>query len=97
MILVKEAASSQSAKSRIDFYEAMWIFYRKHYQAETPWLLDKLILTGVVAKGALDVGWRLWRFCRRRDEPIATSAPSAAGAIQSERSVTEPTATPVRE
>ena len=29
---VKEAASQAKSKSRIDFYEAMWIFYRKHYQ-----------------------------------------------------------------
>lgn len=62
---VKEAASSQSSKSRIDFYEAMWIFYRKHYQQETPWLADKLILLGVVIKGGLDVARHLWRFGRQ--------------------------------
>ena len=62
---VKEAASSQSSKARIDFYEAMWIFYRKHYQAETNWLLDKLIMLGIVGKGSMDVGRHLWRFCRR--------------------------------
>jgi N-acetylglucosaminyl-diphospho-decaprenol L-rhamnosyltransferase len=61
---VKEAASSQSTKSRIDFHEAMWIFYRKHYQAEMPWFLDKLILFGIVAQGSLDIARRLWRFCR---------------------------------
>jgi len=69
---VKEAASSQSGKSRIDFYEAMWIFYRKHYQARTSWLLDKVILLGIVGKGALDVGKHLWRFCHvRYDTPYA--------------------------
>ena len=61
---VKEAASSQSAKSRIDFYEAMWLFYRKHYQGSTNWLLDKLILLGIVGKGGLDVSRHLWRYCR---------------------------------
>lgn len=61
---VKEAASSQSAKSRIDFYEAMWLFYRKHYRAETNWLLDKAILLGIVGKGGLDVSRHLWRYCR---------------------------------
>jgi len=62
---VKEAASRQSSKSRIDFYEAMWIFYRKHYQQDTPWLADKLILLGVVIKGGLDVARHLWRFGRQ--------------------------------
>ena len=61
---VKEAASSQSAKSRIDFYEAMWLFYRKHYRDETNWLLDKTIMLGIVGKGGLDVSRHLWRYCR---------------------------------
>lgn len=61
---VKEAASSQSAKSRIDFYEAMWIFYRKHYRASTARWLDVAITAGIVAKGGLDVARHLWRFCR---------------------------------
>lgn len=62
---VKEAASSQSMKSRIDFYEAMWIFYHKHYRDQTSWLLDKFIMLGIVGKGGLDVARHFWRFCRR--------------------------------
>lgn len=62
---VKEAASSQSSKSRIDFYEAMWLFYQKHYRQETNWALDKAILLGIVGKGALDAGRHLWQFCTR--------------------------------
>jgi len=61
---VKEAASSQSAKARVDFYEAMWLFYAKHYRATTSCLLDWAILLGIVAKGSLDVGRHLWRYCR---------------------------------
>jgi N-acetylglucosaminyl-diphospho-decaprenol L-rhamnosyltransferase len=61
---VKRAASSQSSKSRIDFYEAMWIFYRKHYRQGMPWLLDRLILLGVAARGGIDVARHLWRFGR---------------------------------
>ena len=71
---VKEAASSQSSKARIDFYEAMWIFYRKHYQADTNWLLDKLILLGVVGKGSLDIANHLWRFCRQKESTRHTTA-----------------------
>lgn len=65
---VKAASSRQSSKSRIDFYEAMWIFYRKHYRHQTPWLLDKLIMLAVVGQGGLDVMRHLWRFCRQRQE-----------------------------
>jgi GT2 family glycosyltransferase len=62
---VKEAASRQSSKSRIDFYEAMWIFYDKHYRDETNWLLDKLIVLGIVIQGGVDVSRHLWAFTRR--------------------------------
>ncbi|HMN31042.1 MAG TPA: glycosyltransferase family 2 protein [Caldilineaceae bacterium] len=62
---VKRASSRQSSKSRIDFYEAMWLFYRKHYRAATPWPVDRLILLGVAAKGGLDVARHLWRFGRQ--------------------------------
>ena len=62
---VKEAASRQSSKSRIDFYEAMWIFYDKHYRHETNWWLDKVIVVGIVVKGGLDVARHLWEFTRQ--------------------------------
>jgi GT2 family glycosyltransferase len=78
---VKEAASSQSAKSRIDFYEAMWLFYRKHYQGSTNWLLDKLIMLGIVGKGGLDVSRHLWRYCRGvrpKSGPRQVGGPAAA-------------------
>jgi N-acetylglucosaminyl-diphospho-decaprenol L-rhamnosyltransferase len=76
---VKQAASSQSTKSRIDFYEAMWIFYRKHYRAGTAWWLDKAILAGIVAKGGLDVSRHLWQFCRT--DPRATVAQPTRSAV----------------
>lgn len=63
---VKEASSRRSRKARVAFYEAMWIFYRKHYQAQTPWLLDKLILLGIALKGGADVAGRLWQLRRQR-------------------------------
>jgi len=76
---VKEAASSQSAKARIDFYEAMWLFYAKHYRARTIVLLDWMILLGIVGKGSADVGRHLWRYCHRSmrgtgSEPIQLDA-----------------------
>ena len=51
MTHVKEAASRQSGQARVAFYEAMWLFYRKHYRRETPWLLEKLIAAGIAVKG----------------------------------------------
>ncbi len=65
---VKEASSRQSAKARIDFYEAMWLFYRKHYQRSTNPLLDKLILLGIVGKGGIDVSRHLWRYGHAADQ-----------------------------
>lgn len=61
---IKEASSRQSSKSRIDFYEAMWIFYQKHYRRETNWWLHRSIRLAIVCKGALDVASHLWAFCR---------------------------------
>jgi N-acetylglucosaminyl-diphospho-decaprenol L-rhamnosyltransferase len=61
---VKRASSSQSSKSRIDFYEAMWIFYRKHYRSQTSRPMDLLIRLGLAARSGLDVARHLWRFCR---------------------------------
>lgn len=58
---VKEAASKRSRKARLAFYEAMWIFYRKHYRAETPWLLDKVVLAGIALFGGVDVAGRIWQ------------------------------------
>ena len=63
---VKEASSQASIKSRIDFYEAMWIFYRKHYREGTGWLLDMLIRIGIAGKGSVDTGMHLWRYCSDR-------------------------------
>jgi GT2 family glycosyltransferase len=58
---VKRASSRTSPRARYEFNRAMWIFYRKHYQATTPAWLDLLVRLGLVLKG----GWRLWREMRR--------------------------------
>ena len=48
---VKRAASQQSRRAQEEFYRAMLIFYRKHYQAQTPRWLHALVLAGLVVKG----------------------------------------------
>ncbi len=52
---VKRASSSQdnagAAKAKYEFDRAMWLFYRKHYQATTPGWLDELVKLGLGLKG----------------------------------------------
>jgi GT2 family glycosyltransferase len=52
---VKRASSSQdnagAAKAQYEFDRAMWLFYRKHYQASTPRLVDWLVKFGLGLKG----------------------------------------------
>jgi N-acetylglucosaminyl-diphospho-decaprenol L-rhamnosyltransferase len=52
---VKRASSSQgnagAAKAKYEFDRAMWLFYRKHYQATTPGPIDWLVKFGLGLKG----------------------------------------------
>jgi N-acetylglucosaminyl-diphospho-decaprenol L-rhamnosyltransferase len=52
---VKRASSSQdnagAAKAKYEFDRAMWLFYRKHYQAATPAPIDWLVKLGLGLKG----------------------------------------------
>ena len=54
---IKRAASRGSAKARYEFQRAMWLFYRKHYRARTPKLVDMLVRLGLWARG----GGALWK------------------------------------
>ena len=52
---VKRASSSQdnagAAKAKYEFDRAMWLFYRKHYQAQTSAPIDWLVRFGLGLKG----------------------------------------------
>ncbi len=48
---IKRAASAGSARARYEFQRAMWLFYRKHYQAATPGWLDALVRLGIGLRG----------------------------------------------
>lgn len=52
---IKRGSSSQSnegaAKAKYEFDRAMWLFYRKHYQATTSALVDKFVRLGIGLKG----------------------------------------------
>lgn len=62
---IKRAASRKSKKAQFEFYRAMLIFYRKHYQATTPTLLNKMVLLGLAIKG----GRGLWSEIRQPQTP----------------------------
>lgn len=67
---VKEAASKSSVKARQEFYRAMEIFYRKHYEATTPRWLHWLIVGGISLRGGVDVAGRRWSQTRHRSSPV---------------------------
>lgn len=52
---VKRASSGQdtagAAKAKVEFDRAMWLFYRKHYQAHTSGFVNKLVRFGIGLKG----------------------------------------------
>lgn len=52
---IKRAASRQSKKAQFEFQRAMLIFYRKHYQASTPWWLHSLVMAGLLLKGGREL------------------------------------------
>jgi GT2 family glycosyltransferase len=65
---VKRASSGQdnagAAKAKYEFDRAMWLFYHKHYQAETPGPIDWLV-SSVSAEG--------WRAVTGRNEAMKTA------------------------
>jgi GT2 family glycosyltransferase len=52
---IKEAASRHSYRARVEFFRALTLFYKKHYQATTPFYLDWAIRGGVWFFGGLDL------------------------------------------
>jgi hypothetical protein len=39
----------------------MWLFYRKHYQATTPWLLNVLICAALALRGGMPLAREMLR------------------------------------
>lgn len=40
-------------QAQYEFYRAMWLFYRKHYQKTTPYWLHTLVLLGILLQGGI--------------------------------------------
>lgn len=52
---VKRAASRRSQRAQMEFNRAMLIFYRKHYQAQTPLPIHGLVLLALLLKSGPDL------------------------------------------
>jgi N-acetylglucosaminyl-diphospho-decaprenol L-rhamnosyltransferase len=50
---VKRASFRKNPQAAYEFERAMWLFYRKHYQATTPRWLDALICLGLAVRGGM--------------------------------------------
>lgn len=48
---IKRAASRASKKAQYEFQRAMWLFYKKHYQRQTPRPVDVLVKLGLAIRG----------------------------------------------
>ncbi len=48
---VKRAASRKSAKAQYEFDRSMWLFYRKHYQRYTFFVMDWIVKLGLAWRG----------------------------------------------
>ena len=57
---VKRAASRKSEKAQFEFDRAMWLFYRKHYKAGTPGIVDVLVRAGLALKGGARLAREIW-------------------------------------
>lgn len=45
-----------SSRMIVEFYRAMWLFYRKHYAERHPLLLEWAVLAGIVGRGLVALG-----------------------------------------
>ena len=68
---VKRASYRHNPQARYEFERAMWLFYRKHYRATTPFLLDALICMGLAVRGGLPLVQEMLR----RDRVAAPLSP----------------------
>ncbi|HEX2280658.1 MAG TPA: glycosyltransferase family 2 protein, partial [Thermomicrobiales bacterium] len=51
--LKSASARRQSRRMIYEFYRAMWLFHRKHYAPRTFFLINWLVMIGIVARGLL--------------------------------------------
>jgi GT2 family glycosyltransferase len=58
---IKRASYRHNPQAEYEFERAMWLFYRKHYQATTPWLLNVLICAALALRGGMPLAREMLR------------------------------------
>ncbi len=56
----KRAASAGDQRANFEFYRAMYLFYEKHYAADTPFWLHWPIMAGIALKGGRRLMREMW-------------------------------------
>lgn len=64
--LKSASARRQSRRMIVEFYRAMWLFHRKHYAARTFFLINWLVMIGIVARGMLALAVNAFRPTERK-------------------------------
>jgi N-acetylglucosaminyl-diphospho-decaprenol L-rhamnosyltransferase len=64
---VKRASFRKNPQAAFEFERAMWLFYRKHYQATTPRLLNTLICAALAVRGGMPLVREMMRTCKKQD------------------------------
>ena len=64
---VKRASFRKNPQAAFEFERAMWLFYRKHYQATTPRLLNTLICAALVVRGGMPLVREMMRSSKKKD------------------------------
>ncbi|MFQ5342698.1 MAG: glycosyltransferase family 2 protein [Anaerolineae bacterium] len=64
----KRAASAGSERASFEFYRAMYLFYEKHYAADTPFWLHWPIMAGIALKGGRRLMCEMGGLARRPAE-----------------------------
>jgi N-acetylglucosaminyl-diphospho-decaprenol L-rhamnosyltransferase len=61
----RQSSDQNRNRARYEFWRAMYVFYRKHYAAETPLLIHYLVLGGLVLRGGRRLMQEMVRSGRR--------------------------------
>lgn len=64
--LKSASARRQSRRMIYEFYRAMWLFHRKHYARRTFFLINWLVMIGIVARGVLALAVNTFRPTERK-------------------------------
>jgi len=79
---MKRASSTGSERARFEFQRAMWLFYRKHYAATTPWLVHALVMAGIALRGGPRLAREMRAAARAASRDAAVAGPPTGTASE---------------